>query len=145
MDEVDRAIIELLHEDARIPNSELAKRVGLSPSPCLRRVRNLETSGVITGYRATVDPEALGQGFQVMVHVNMMVKNRQTIAAFEAGLLELAEVVECRRMFGDPDYLLWVALPDTAAYERFYMSKLLELPGIGRASSQFTMKVVKGS
>jgi DNA-binding Lrp family transcriptional regulator len=78
-----------------------------------------------------------------MVHVNMMVKNRQTVAAFEAGVLGLSEVVECRRMFGDPDYLLSVALPDTTAYERFYMTRLLELPGIGRASSQFTMKVVK--
>jgi DNA-binding Lrp family transcriptional regulator len=145
MDEVDRAIIELLHEDARIPNSELAKRVGLSPSPCLRRVRNLETAGVITGYRATVDPAALGQGFQVLVHVNMMVKNRQTIAAFEARVVEHPEVLECRRMFGDPDYLLWVAVADTSAYERFYMTKLLELPGIGRASSQFTMKMVKGT
>ena len=145
MDEVDRAIIELLNVDARIANSELAKRVGLSPSPCLRRVRNLEAAGVITGYRATVDPAALDQGFQVLVHVNMMVKNRQTIAAFEAGVVEHPEVIECRRMFGDPDYLVWVAVADTAAYERFYMSKLLELPGIGRASSQFTMKLVKGS
>ncbi|HEX4246843.1 MAG TPA: Lrp/AsnC family transcriptional regulator, partial [Pseudonocardia sp.] len=75
MDAVDRAIVNLLTEDARIPNSELAKRVGLSASPCLRRVRNLEAAGVITGYRATVDPAALDRGFEVLVYVNMMIKN----------------------------------------------------------------------
>ncbi|HWN34383.1 MAG TPA: Lrp/AsnC family transcriptional regulator [Pseudonocardia sp.] len=143
MDGVDRAIVSLLSQDARIPNTELARRVGLSASPCLRRVRNLEGAGVITGYRATVDPAALDRGFEVLVYVNMMIKNRQTIAAFETGIAAHPEVVECRRMFGDPDYLVWISVADAGAFERFYMAELLDLPGIGRTTSQFTMKVVK--
>ena len=124
-------------------NLELAEKVRLTPSPCLRRVRALEASGVITGYHAFVDPVALGRGFHVLVHVNMMVKDRATIEAFEAAVVPLDEVLECRRMFGDPDYLLWVAVADVAAYERFYMASLTDLPGVARMNSLFTMKVIK--
>jgi Lrp/AsnC family leucine-responsive transcriptional regulator len=127
----------------RISNVELADRVGLSPSPCLRRVRQLEAAGVITGYQAVIDPGAFGRGFQVVVHANMMVKDRSTIEAFEAEVVRLEEVIECRRMFGDPDYLLWVAVADVDAYERFYMSRLADLPGVARMNSQFTMKTIK--
>lgn len=145
MDNVDRAILYYLQEDARLSNVELAERVRLSQSPCLRRVRNLEATGVITGYHATIDPATVGLGFQVLVHANMGVKNRATIESFEATVTEFDEVIECRRMFGDPDYLLWVVLEDTDAYERFYMSKLAALPGVARMNSQFTMKIVKAT
>jgi DNA-binding Lrp family transcriptional regulator len=108
--DIDRAILRQLQEDGRLFNIELADRVGLSPSPCLRRVRRLEDSGVIVGYRAVVDPAAVDRGFQVLVHVTMEVRDRAaTMEAFEARVAELDEVIECRRMFGDPDYLLWVA------------------------------------
>lgn len=143
MDNVDRAILRQLQRDARITNVELASRVKLSPSPCLRRVRRLEASGVINGYRAMIDPVALGQGFQVLVHANMMVKDRATIEAFEARIAAMDEVQECRRMFGDPDYLLWIAVEDVEVYERFYLNVLADLPGVARMTSQFTMKVVK--
>jgi Lrp/AsnC family leucine-responsive transcriptional regulator len=143
MDSIDRAILYHLQQDARLTNVELAERVQLSPSPCLRRVRNLEASGVITGYRATIDPKAVGRGFEVLVHANMMVKNRKTIESFEAKVGRLEEVLECRRMFGDPDYLLWIAVADADAYERFYLQELADLPGVARMNSQFTMKVVK--
>jgi DNA-binding Lrp family transcriptional regulator len=145
MDDVDRAILCHLEVDGRLSNVDLAARVNLSPSPCLRRVRALEGAGVIRGYHAEIDPAAVGRGFQVLVHTNMMVKDQRTIEAFEALIQELDEVVECRRMFGDPDYLIWVATADIKAYELFYMNKLTHLPGVARMSSQITMKSVKSA
>jgi DNA-binding Lrp family transcriptional regulator len=144
MDALDRAILKHLHAEGRLSNTELADRVGLSPSPCLRRVRRLEQSGVIAGYGAIIDPAAVDRGFQVLVHVTMEVRDRlATMEAFEARVAELDEVIECRRMFGDPDYLLWVAAADLAAYEQLYMTKLVGLPGVARTVSQLTMKTVK--
>jgi Lrp/AsnC family leucine-responsive transcriptional regulator len=144
MDATDRAILRQLQKEGRLSNIELADRVGLSASPCLRRVRRLEDSGVIAGYRAVIDPAAVDLGFQVLVHVTMEVRDRAaTMEAFEARVGELDEVIECRRMFGDPDYLLWVAAADLAAYEELYMAKLVGLPGVARTVSQLTMKTVK--
>ncbi|EWM16797.1 Lrp/AsnC family transcriptional regulator [Kutzneria sp. 744] len=143
MDKIDRAIIAELQADGRLANTELADRVGLSPSPCLRRVRILESHGVITGYHATVDPTALGQGFSVLVHIEMANQSRSTIEAFEAEVVRIEAVLECRRMFGQPDYLLWVGVKDLAAYEKLYMTRLTGLPGVARAISQFTMRVIK--
>ncbi|HTI22383.1 MAG TPA: Lrp/AsnC family transcriptional regulator [Kutzneria sp.] len=143
MDKIDRAIIAELQADGRLANTELADRVGLSPSPCLRRVRILESRGVITGYHATVDPAALGRGFSVLVHIEMASQARETIEAFEAAVVKIDAVLECRRMFGQPDYLLRVGVKDLAAYERLYMTQLTGLPGVARANSQFTMRVIK--
>jgi DNA-binding Lrp family transcriptional regulator len=143
MDAIDRAILRLLQDDGRLTNRELAERVRLSPSPCLRRVRRLEASGAISGYHARLDPESVGRGFEVLVHADMQVKDRVTIEAFEAQVARLDEVLECRRLFGVPDYLLRVAVADLAAYERFYMAELADLPGVARLNSQFTMKSVK--
>jgi Lrp/AsnC family transcriptional regulator, leucine-responsive regulatory protein len=143
MDSIDRAIIDQLQADGRLTNLELAERVNLSPSPCLRRVRNLEKSGVITGYHAAINPAAVGRGFQVLLHVEMAVQDRATIEAFEDEVGRLDEVTQCRRMFSHPDYLLSVAVADLDAYERLYMNKLAGLPGVARTNSQFTMKIVK--
>jgi DNA-binding Lrp family transcriptional regulator len=143
MDRVDLAILSHLMNEGRLANTELADRVGLSPSPCLRRVRHLEDSGVITGYRAVVNPAAIGRGFEVLVHVEMGLQDRATIEAFEAEISQIGEVTECRRMFGHPDYLLWIATTDLQAYERLYMARLTNLPGVARTNSQFTMKSVK--
>jgi Lrp/AsnC family transcriptional regulator, leucine-responsive regulatory protein len=143
MDAIDRAILRHLQADGRLSNVELAERVRLSPSPCLRRVRALERAGAIRGYHADVDPAALGRGFEVTVHVELTLKDRATVEAFEAGIAGFDEVLECRRMFGLPDYVVRVAVADQAAYEAFYMSKLAELPGLARVNSQFTMKTVK--
>jgi len=128
-----------------LTNVELAGLVGLSPSPCLRRVRHLERTGVISGYHARVDPMAAGRGFEVVVLIDMMLKDRATVVAFENRVGELAEVVECRRMFGVPDYLLWVAVSDQVAYEAFLIDHLADLPGVARLTSQLTMKLVKAS
>ena len=143
MDGTDRAIIDELRRDARIANVELAERVSLSPSACLRRVRALEQSGVIRGYHAEIEPDAVGRAFEVEVMIELTHKDRATVEAFERRIAAMDPVIECRRMFGVPDYLVRVAVADTAAYEAFYMNELAELPGIGRVSSQFTMKLVK--
>ncbi|ONI81275.1 ArsR family transcriptional regulator [Actinosynnema sp. ALI-1.44] len=143
MDSIDKAIIDQLTRNGRLTNLELADRVGLSPSPCLRRVRNLENSGVITGYHAAVSATAVGRGFQVLLHVEMAAQDKKTIEAFEAEIREIDEAVECRRMFGHPDYLIWIAVPDLEGYEALYMSKLTALPGVARTHSQFTMSTVK--
>jgi Lrp/AsnC family leucine-responsive transcriptional regulator len=144
VDKLDRAILFQLQLDGRLANTELADRVGLTPSPCLRRVRNLEQSGVILGYRAVIDPATVDRGFQVLLHVTMEVKARkETMEAFEAQVVEMDEIIECRRMFGDPDYLLWVAVENLAAYEDLYMTKLVGLPGVARTVSQLTMRTIK--
>lgn len=145
MDELDRAILRCLQQDGRLSNVELAARVRLSPSPCLRRVRHLEQDGVITGYHAQIDPTAVGRGFQVVVHADMMIKDRATIEAFESQIRELDEVLECSRMFGFPDYLIRVAVADQDAYQTFYLTKLADLPSVARLNSQITMKTVKAS
>ena len=143
MDRVDRAILYHLQEDGRLPNVELAERVRLSPSPCLRRVKVLEASGVISGYHAEIDPASVGRGFQVIVHAGLSQNNRPTVEAFEAAVIALDEVVECLRMFGEPDYLIRVAVAGQDEYEGFLINKLGALPGITRMTSQITMKTVK--
>ena len=143
LDPLDRAIIGHLTENARISNVELAALVHLSPSSCLRRMRNLEVRGVITGYTAKIDPAAVGRGFEVIVHVELGLKDRETVERFEEQIVGFEEVVECRRMFGIPDYLIRVLVADQAAYERFYMTRLAGLPGLARVNSQFAMKLVK--
>jgi Lrp/AsnC family transcriptional regulator, leucine-responsive regulatory protein len=143
MDSVDRAILSALQDDGRLANVELAERVRLSPSATLRRVRNLEASGAIAGYHADIDPAAVGRGFQITVHATLIFRNRETIETFEAAVRELDEVIECQRMFGDPDYLIRVAVADSAAYEQFLINTFADLPGLARMTSQFTMKTIK--
>src|SRR5215468_4373237 len=143
MDRLNHAILRQLQADGRIANVDLAERVRLSPSSCLRRVRTLERDGVIRGYHADIDPAAVGRGFEVTVHVELALKDRATVEAFEERIAAFEEVVECRRMFGLPDYVVRVAVADQAAYEAFYMNRLAELPGLARVNSQFTMKTVK--
>ena len=145
MDRTDRAIIDQLQADGRLTNAELAERVRLSPSACLRRVRALEASGVIAGYHAVVEPGAVSRGFQVLVYTTLLLRNRETIAAFEEAVVALDEVVECHRMFGDPDYVIRVAVADVEAYERFLIDTFADLPGVARMTSQFAMKTIKAA
>jgi Lrp/AsnC family leucine-responsive transcriptional regulator len=143
VDGIDRQILAILQLEGRISNQELADRVGLSPSPCLRRVKALEQAGVITGYRALIDPRAVGRGFEVFVSANLVRAEASAIQAFEAALAEVAEVVEVRRMIGLPDYLLRVVVADLEAYEHLYSETLAALPGVQRVSTQIAMKTVK--
>jgi Lrp/AsnC family transcriptional regulator, leucine-responsive regulatory protein len=143
MDEIDRDILRYLQEDGRMSNLELARAIGLSPTPTLRRVRALEGRGVIRGYRAIVDPEAVQRSFQVLVWVDLVQGTREVIEAFERALLDIPDVVEAQRLFGEPDYLLRVAVRDSEDYERLYTNRLAALPGVSKARSQIGMKTIK--
>ncbi|GAA4964653.1 Lrp/AsnC family transcriptional regulator [Kineococcus glutinatus] len=143
MDAVDHAIIEELRRDGRLTNQDLAARVGLTPAPCLRRVRRLEADGVIVGYTALVDPAALGAGFEVIIHADLLASGWDSVEAFEQRVAAMAEVVELHRMFGSPDYLLRVRVADVEAYERWLTTQLLNDPAVARVDSRLTMKVIK--
>src|SRR4029079_4861485 len=136
MDGLDRAILTHLQTDGRLTNAELAERVRLSPSACLRRVRALEAARVIAGYHAAVDPAALDRGFQVLVYTTLLVRNRDTIAAFEHAVVALDEGVECHRMFRDPASVIRVAVADVEAYERFLIDTFADLPGMARSNGR---------
>jgi DNA-binding Lrp family transcriptional regulator len=143
LDDLDRAILLLLSEDGRLSNLELARRVGLTPAPCLRRVQRLEREGVITGYRAILDPVAAGQGFEVIVAVEITLSDAQTITEFERAVAAFDEVTEARRLFGLPDYYLRVNVADPAAYEDFIINRLSRLPALSRIVSHQSMKTIK--
>ena len=143
VDSLDRAILDQLQQDGRLTNQDLASRVGLTPAPCLRRVRRLEADGVITGYTATVDPAALGRGFEVIIHAELVAKDLPTVESFEQRLAAMDEVAELRRMFGIPDYVIRVQTADAEAYERWLTTQLLGDPAIARVDSRITMKLLK--
>src|SRR5471032_2700099 len=119
MDEVDRSILAVLDTDGRISNAELAQRVGLSPSPCLRRVRRLERTGMISGYRAVIDPAAIGRSLRVLVGVRIGRHARADVVAFERALINLPDVRYMFHVAGNYDYILQVEIADLPAYENF--------------------------
>jgi DNA-binding Lrp family transcriptional regulator len=143
LDAIDRAILFQLRRDGRMSNVELARRVGLTPPPCLRRVKRLEEEGIIQGYRAVIDPAAQGRGMEVIVSVEINLTNFETLQSFEEAVASFDEVLEARRVFGTPDYFLRVAVADHNEYERFQTNKLIGLPGIARVVSHQTMKWIK--
>jgi DNA-binding Lrp family transcriptional regulator len=132
-------------ENCRQTNTELADRVGLTPAPCLRRIRRLEDEGVILGYHAHVQPASIDMGFDVLVDIELAGQDKLTVQRFEEALIALDEVVEARRMFGAPDYHARVAVKDLSAYERFLTDTLMVLPGLSRLQSRFPMKTLKHS
>ena len=140
MDAIDRKIIAELQVEGRLTVTELAQRVGLSVAPCHRRLRELERAGAIRGYRAVVDPAAIGLGFEVLVQVTMDREDATTVADFERGLADIPEIRHAERLFGDPDYLLRVATADIAAYQTLRDNQLATLPGVGRLTSTIVMK-----
>lgn len=143
MDATDRKIIAELERDGRLSNVELADRVGLTPAPCLRRVKRLEDQGVIVGYTARVNPAAVGRGFEVLVNIDLTHKDRKTFERFEQSVAAFDEVIELRRMFGLPDYFVRVATADIESYETFVSTRLGDVPGIARIDSHLTMKTIK--
>jgi DNA-binding Lrp family transcriptional regulator len=144
LDRLDREILFHLEREGRLSNVELADRVGLTPPPCLRRVKRLEAEGYTAGYRAVLNPELTGRGFEVMVAVDINATDRQTTEDFEAAIVAFDEVVAVRRLFGQPDYLVQVAVADARAYEAFLIGKLIGLPALSRTVSHLTMKRLKG-
>ncbi|GAB2905121.1 Lrp/AsnC family transcriptional regulator [Streptomyces mayteni] len=143
LDALDRDILFHLRRDGRLTNVELARRVGLTPPPCLRRVKRLEEAGVIAGYRAVIDPEAVGRGLEVLVDVEVSANDLRTIEVFEETVAGYEEVVELRRMFGRPDYFLRVQVADHDAYDAFVVGRLTGLPGLLRVTSHLTMRKIK--
>jgi DNA-binding Lrp family transcriptional regulator len=142
MDAIDRKILAELQAAGRLTVTELAGRVALSIAPCHRRLRELERTGAIRGYRAIIDPAAIGLGFEVLVQVTMDREDAATITGFESGLADIPEVRHAERLFGDPDYLVRVAVADLAAYQALRDEKLATLPGVQRLTSTIVMKRV---
>jgi DNA-binding Lrp family transcriptional regulator len=142
VDATGRKIIAELEAEGRLTVTALAQRVRLSVAPCHRRLRELERTGAIRGYRAVIDPAAIGLGFEVLVHVTMDREDAATIAKFESGLAKVTEVRHAERLFGDPDYLVRVATADIAAYQSLRDEKLASLPGVRRLTSTIVMKCV---
>jgi DNA-binding Lrp family transcriptional regulator len=145
MDAIDRQIIAELERDGRLSVAELAARVQLTAAPCSRRLRELERSGVIVGYRAIVDRAQLGLNFEALVNVTMGVEDAKTIAAFEAGVADVTEVRHAERLFGDPDYLLRVVATDIDDYASIRDEKLATLPGVQRITSTIVMRQIVDS
>lgn len=145
LDEIDRKILRHLQEEARISNADLADRVGLSPAPCLRRVRSLEEGRVIRKYVTLLDPAAVNLGVTVFVQISLDLQVEDRLEIFERAVMRRPEVLECYLMTGDADYLVRVVVPDVAAYERFLKDTLTRIEGVAGIKSSFALKQVKYS
>lgn len=143
MDRFDRQILEILQREGRLSNQELAERIGLSPSPCLRRVRALEDAGLISGYRATVDARKLGLTLTALVYISMDVHTPERFAAFETAVSLLPEVLECLLITGqEADYQLKVAVRDMDHYQALLLGHLTRIPGVTGVHSSFVLRSV---
>jgi Lrp/AsnC family leucine-responsive transcriptional regulator len=143
MDATDRRIIRELQKDGRLSNQELAERVNLSPSPCLRRLRNLETEGVISGYTALVDQKAYGLPITVFIRVRLERHAEETVKGFEDRVSRLDEVLDCYLLAGSDDYLLRIIVASLEAYETFVRRRLHAIPGIASIDTSFAYGRVK--
>ena len=142
LSEIDYKILKYLQDNARLSNVELSEHIHLSQSPCLRRVRNMEASGVIKGYVALVDQNTVGLPVSVFVNVRLEKQIERALEIFEETVKNWSEVMECYLMTGDSDYLLRVVASDLVAYERFLMDKLTRVPGVASINSSFALKQV---
>jgi len=143
MDQIDHAILHHLQRDGRISNQDLADKVGLTPSPCLRRVRQLEAAGVITGYTALLDRVRAGCAYEPLVWVTLTEVTRESMTRFEQAVAEIPQVIEVLRMMGQPDYLLRIVSANPDDFEGLYIDRLAGLPYVQTLTSQLAMKVVK--
>ena len=143
LDRTDLRLLALLQQEGRLPNSELAARVNLSPSACLRRVQRLEQGGVIAGYGARLDPLALGLGLQAFVRVQLQKHGQESVAHFAQSVQDWDEVVTCHALTGDMDYLLHVVVRDLEHFSRFLLDRLLNATGVADVNSSFVLRTVK--
>jgi Lrp/AsnC family transcriptional regulator, leucine-responsive regulatory protein len=143
LDQIDRRILAELQQNARLSNTDLAERAGISASPCWRRVRQLEEGGVIERYVTLLNPARLGLGVSVFVQVRLSTQIESALEIFEGAILARPEVMECYLMTGDSDYLLRVVVADLGAYERFLMDHLTRVPGVANIRSSFALRSVK--
>ncbi|MFK7843189.1 MAG: Lrp/AsnC family transcriptional regulator [Sphingorhabdus sp.] len=145
MDKKDRQIIRELQRNGRLTNLELAERVNLSPSPCLRRLRNLEDSGVIHGYAALIDQKAYGVPLTVFVGIALEKHSKETVRIFERKVNEIEAILDCFLITGDADYMLRVVVSNLDVYENFVREELHALPGIRSIDTRFAYSVVKST
>ena len=143
LDDIDRRIVAALQAEGRLPIVDLADRVGLSATPCQRRVKRLEEEGVITRYAALASPAAMGTGLQALVEITLDDHSEKTVEAFEAAIRARSEVVACYAVTGDMDFLVHVFVPDLAAFSDFALKALLRMPGVKNTRSSFIMQAVK--
>ena len=145
LDQIDLAILDTLQKDGRTTKVALARLVGLSPTPCLERVKALEAAGIITGYAAALSTEKLGLGLTVFIEITMERSSEDAFRAFRDAVRTIPEIQECHMVAGGFDYLLKVRIPDMAAYRRFLGEVLARLPGIRETHSYTVMEEVKDS
>ena len=145
IDALDKRILSILQADGRISNQDLADQVGLSPSPCLRRVKALEARGIVQRYVALVDPSAVGQGLQAVVQVRLDRQTVDSVARFEKEIVKYSQVMECYLTAGDWDYILRVVAPDLDQFREFCVNRLARIAGVGNVKSNISMKQVKYS
>ena len=143
LDQLDIKILDELQRDGSLSNVELARRVNLSPSPCLARVRALEAAKVIDRYVAIASAAALGLGLSVFISISLRTQSKESLGEFERRIAEHDEVMECYLMTGDSDYLIRVAVADIGALERFILEQLTPIPGIEKIRSSFALKQVR--
>lgn len=142
LDAIDRQILNLLQTDARLPNIDVADKVGLSPSACLRRVRRLEDTGVIAGFVTLVDPGKIGRSVDVFVEISLDSQAEDKLDAFEEAVAHCPEVMSCHLMAGEYDYILHLSVADTVDYERIHKQYLARLPAVARIRSNFAIRTV---
>lgn len=142
LDAFDRQILDLLQSDGRMTNQDLADRIGLSPSPCLRRVRRLEEREVISQYVALVDPDAVGLHVTAFVRVRLHQQAEHQLGEFERAIAEFPEVMECYLMTGEADYQLRVLVPSLAAFEQFLRAKLTRIASISSVTTSLALRPV---
>ena len=143
LDQIDRRIVKALQDNARLSSQELSDQVGISASPCWRRVKALEEAGVITKYVTLVDPEALGLSISIFTSVSLDKQVETALETFQKAVRKRPEVMECYLMTGDFDYLLRVVVGSLHDYERFLLDHLTRIPGVASIKSSFALKQVK--
>ena len=143
LDRIDYKIVRALQADGRLTNLELAEAVGLSPSPCLRRLRKLEKSGIIAGYSAQIDGEGYGLPITVFMEIRLQSHTRDIVAGFERAVAALDNVLDCYVVSGATDYLLRVVLTDLKHYDRFLRTQIQVIPGIASIDSNFAIDRIK--
>ena len=142
MDRLDKAILSILQENARISNVDLADRIGLSASACLRRVAQLEKDGLITGYHANLSLDKLGHDVLVLVHITLQGQSKEMLSDFEAAVSEVPQILACFLLAGESDYLLRVAAKDVTDFGRIHSDYLAALPHVLRMESNFVLREV---
>lgn len=143
MDSIDRKLLSLLQDDASMPLQDVAARVGLSVNPCWRRIKRMESEGIIRARVAVLDPEKVGLNVTVFVRIKIREHSPEWVQRFASAIRSIAEIAECHRMGGDVDYMLKVIVADIAGYDRVYKELIAKVPGLADVSALFSMERIK--